>query len=194
MYKQAKGSPGAFDENFIRQGLALKGWFVIPTANIEDGGAPMAKSSDACLILPDLQAMSEGKTIWVEVKRKTRAQPMRIEGNTLKHGFCARQYEHYAMMEFVSKITLWIFIWETSTRTICYAPLGYLKYPQIAKSDRVKDIFCEHGMAFFRRDDFWQMKEHDFEAGIWKDSWLKTRNEYQKEEPEPKQESQFKLF
>jgi hypothetical protein len=167
-----------FGEDIIKEGLANRGWFVIPTGKIDCGGAPMARSSDEALILPDLQISSRGKTRWVEVKRKTKPAYMRVE-SCHKHGFCKRQWEHYKRIEQESNVQVWIFIWEVMNRVICYAPIQYLAYPQIRKPKPFVQLspskttdFCEHGMVFFKRDDFWQIDKDRFLSGNWNDKWL----------------------
>lgn len=170
-----------FGEDVIRDGLASRGWFVIPTAKINAGGAPMARNCDNALILPDLQIAARGKSLWVEVKRKTKPGFMR-KTNRKTHGFCKRQWEHYKSIEEETGVQVWLFIWVTSTKTICYAPIGFLFWPQIREPgeflDRTpqnKSDFCEHGMVFFGEDDFWQMDETQFLEGKWNDHWLIKR-------------------
>ena len=189
-------SPGAFGETEIRKGLARRGWFVIPTANIDEGGAPMARSCDRALILPDLQISAHGKSRWVEVKTKEKAAYYQIE-QVYKHGFCLRQWEHYRHIERETGLQVWLFIWEVSTATICYAPLGYFKYQQIRRPGKFqvpsrggRHDYCEHGMVFFRRDDFWQMDQAQFDAGTWNDTWIHTRTETLEKVP-PQQPSLF---
>lgn len=170
-----------FGEDHIARGLSAKGWFILPYGKMGKGHAPLAQSCDEAIILPDLQIMAQGKNRWVEVKRKTRPAFMRSE-RCFKHGFCKRQWDHYRKFEVEAGVETWIFIWEVENRAILYAPISYLKHPQVRKATPFKEKssnnrtdFCTHGMVFFRRDDFWVMNESEFLSGTWNDTWLLTR-------------------
>jgi len=170
-----------FGEDMIREGLANRGWYVSPTGKINDNCAPMARTCDDALILPDLQISSCGKTRWAEVKRKKKPGYLRIE-NKYTHGFCRRQWEHYKRIEKETGLQVWLFIWEEVNRVVCYAPISYLLYPQYRNPKPFKYMtpsansdFCEHGMAFFQRDDLWKLNKTQFLSGDWVDNWLKDR-------------------
>lgn len=186
-------SPGEFGEKTIKKGFMAKGWYVIPTANIKDDGAPMAKTDRNCIILPDLQISGKGFSRWVEVKTKTKAAYLRIE-KEYKHGICKRQYEHYKAIEGETGIPIWLVIWELETQEILIAPLNYLIHPQILSPEKSRMSFCEHGMVFFRKNDFESIDKDFFLSGNWDDTWIKSRQRVFFNNMKPLKPYNFKLF
>ncbi len=84
---------GQFGEAIWKRVLANSGWHYIPLANIEDGGAPMARSNGSNIILPDLDAFRDGESVFVEAKAKTQSIRFR-KANQERHGINERNWRH----------------------------------------------------------------------------------------------------
>lgn len=164
---------GRFGEEMIRAGLQRKGWYVIPTSHIVDGGAPVARQqspmcSDA-IIIPDLHIAKSGHGKWAEVKTKTRPGYMR-NAQEYRHGFCSRQWDHYWRMQREYGISVWLFVWERLDHYVLFAPLTYMGQPVSRSAAHPK--FCKHGLVFFSRHIFHETTAETFLRGDWNDAWL----------------------
>lgn len=85
---------GRFGETIVANVLAASGVHYIPLAKINDRGAPLARSNDGSLILPDLDCASDKWTAFVEVKCKSHPILYR-RTRKLRHGFDRPNFAHY---------------------------------------------------------------------------------------------------
>lgn len=89
---------GKFGEAIWKRVLANSGWHYISLANIEDGGAPMARGNGGNIILPDFDAFRDGESVYVEAKAKTQSIRFR-KANQERHGINERNWNHYRQIE-----------------------------------------------------------------------------------------------
>lgn len=84
---------GRQGELVIRKWLTNQGYWVVPTGDIENGGAPLLIKKIKSTILPDILAGRQ-KPFWVEVKTKTRL-PHYQRYKRDQHGIGRRLWEAY---------------------------------------------------------------------------------------------------
>jgi len=81
---------GAKAEFVVAEMLKSDGWHIAYASNLDGiaggDGAPLARGGDDRKIMPDIHAMKDGRTLWVEVKLK-RSGAEWIHKN--------EQYEHF---------------------------------------------------------------------------------------------------
>lgn len=66
---------GRRGEDLVREWLKGNGWCVVPTALIDNGGAPLLESHIRSHVLPDILAAKAGHPVWIDVKTKWRITP-----------------------------------------------------------------------------------------------------------------------
>lgn len=85
---------GLFGEDIWKHVLYESGYQYVPLARIADGGAPLARSKNEVTVLPDYQAWSEGRAVFLEAKAKTRSIVYRLRSQE-RHGIDESNYLHY---------------------------------------------------------------------------------------------------
>jgi len=91
---------GAFGEAIWSKVLASSGWTYISLTKICEGGAPMARGRGGNnLILPDLSAFKDGRSVFVEAKAKTQSIVYRNRKQE-RHGIDQKNYEHYRQVQY----------------------------------------------------------------------------------------------
>lgn len=103
---------GAEAEVWVAAWLMRRGWRILPAYDYsgrDDDKAPRLVAVQAAdsLIVPDLLSARDGKTRWVEVKRKSRADLYRKTG-VLETGISRRLWAHYRRTQEVTGIEVWV--------------------------------------------------------------------------------------
>lgn len=89
---------GDWGENVVRDWFRTAGWFVVPTAAIETGGAPKLVGLLEQHVLPDMQTARDGQMRWVEVKTKTSPVLYQI-AREWRHGVDLKNWQAYLEVE-----------------------------------------------------------------------------------------------
>jgi hypothetical protein len=85
---------GRAGERDVREWLKRQGAWVVPTADIENGGAPVLEGLFARAILPDILVSIRGHSWWVDVKTKSDSTKHRITG-VWEHGCQTAHWADY---------------------------------------------------------------------------------------------------
>lgn len=93
---------GKFGEDIWRWVLECSGWYYIPLANIDDGGAPMMRGNGESTILPDADICRHDRNLYVEAKAKSQSIFFRKKGKE-RHGINERNYRHYRRISDIRK-------------------------------------------------------------------------------------------
>lgn len=101
MLDESKKQLGEFGETIWSNVLACSGWHYVSLTKICEGGAPLARGSSGKLILPDFDAYSDGRNVFVEAKAKTRSVVFR-KLSSERHGIDHKNYLHYQEIQRVS--------------------------------------------------------------------------------------------
>lgn len=105
---------GDIGETVLRNWLKERGYYVVPTSLIENGGAPMLESHLRSLVLPDTLIFKGGEQKWVEVKAKTLAPKYNI-GRCHTTGCALRHWNDYRQVQEATGITgalAFVHVWE----------------------------------------------------------------------------------
>jgi hypothetical protein len=131
--------------------LRSKNYWVTPTGDIANGGAPRILGPHGrALVLPDVEAYRNAKCYPFELKTKSIPTPTRKLGGRLEHGFSYRHYQHYREYERVTGHCLIIVVREQQSGELLARPLRSLPEPRIYDGGKMGPS----GMVFFPRDAF----------------------------------------
>jgi hypothetical protein len=135
--------------------LRARGWWVLPAYDYSgtgDSKAPRlcAPSGWDDLVLPDLLAFNGRKTIWAELKLKTRAIEYRKTGQ-LTTGLCLRLYRHYRQVQEITGAAVWLLFAHEEEQEV--------RGDKLDELEKVVDHECppcpgfRHGGLFYRYND-----------------------------------------
>jgi len=136
---------GEEGEKIIAFGLKKRGHIILNVAKIEEKGAPLFRSATRNIIAPDFFTANKGKSMFVEAKAKTKANPWdgrygRPEGlGTGRergpfHGFEVRHAENYHSVQEETGINVLVLLYEKSTGdvlSISVNDINHCGYPGI---------------------------------------------------------------
>jgi hypothetical protein len=130
--------------------LRSKNYWVTPTGDIANGGAPRILGPHGqALVLPDLEAYRDARCYPFELKTKSAPTFCRKLGRW-EQGFSYRHYQHYREYEQVTGHCLIIMFWEKQTDELLARPLRSLPEPRVYDGNKMGPS----GMVFFPRDAF----------------------------------------
>lgn len=142
---------GKAGEEAIRLWLMQRGWFVVPTADIDRGGAPMMEGLKFKAVLPDFMAAMNGKPAWVEIKTKSRPT-FTLKTGRHEHGLKLSNWLDYMACQSQTGIPGYLCVYELESRKVLLASLDRL--------ESVKRIYDGRNMPdrrpyiYFPRDAF----------------------------------------
>lgn len=117
---------GEAGERLVEEFLQRCLWATIPKRKYAGEGAPMLEGTDVQTILPDIEAVKDGETRYVEVKTKSTYHVQRNKDNEKRHGIGFRSWRHYCDIQRDTGNEVWLFIYEVDTGTLCCASLDKL--------------------------------------------------------------------
>lgn len=104
----ARGRAGERD---ARAWLMAHGYFVVPAADIENGGAPVLEGLAYKAVLPDLLVAMRGFSRWADVKTKSNATK-HIKTKVWEHGCQTSHWADYLACQEQTGIEGWLAIYE----------------------------------------------------------------------------------
>jgi len=112
----AFGQEGEKEVAFL---LLQKGYSILPLYQFTDDISPKILKGDLSFVSPDLTIFKNGKTTFIEAKRKTRWVK---HNNIIETGCDYRLYQHYKKVAAETGIELWmVFVHENETPNGIYA-------------------------------------------------------------------------
>jgi hypothetical protein len=129
--------------------LRRRSFFVTPTGDIANGGAPrLLGPNGTAIVLPDVEAYRDAKCFPFELKTKS-SFTWTCLTQRYESGFSLRLYEHYLKYEKVTGHRLIIVMRDLHTGEFLARKLDHLT-PRFYRGPKMGPS----GMVFFHRDDF----------------------------------------
>lgn len=108
---------GLQGEKLVREWLKLRGFYVLPTSLIENGGAPALEGHVRKVIASNNLVVGDGSSFWAEVKTHQRST-MNRKYQREEHGIPIRLWEQYMEGQELTGIPGCLFILELKGRRI----------------------------------------------------------------------------
>lgn len=118
---------GTQGEAIVREWLKGRGYFILPSSLIEQGGAPMLNGGDIKAILPDNLTWKEGQPGWVEVKTKSDASEHKNPPHRWEHGLPLRHWNAYLKVQEITKIPVSLAVLEVKNKLLLIGTLTSLE-------------------------------------------------------------------
>lgn len=155
---------GGAGEAVVRKWLLSRGFAVIRTSHIENGGAPCLEDLRESLILPDMQTFKDGAQGWVEVKTKETTKWFGL-ANRMQTGFAKRHWDAYIRIQKQTDIKVWVAFLHLKQRDLWVQTVDILRdsvVPHIGS----RDGFGGEEMVFWPRHcfDVYQVSEKEVGA------------------------------
>ena len=113
---------GAKGEFVVAEMLKSDGWRIAHASNLDgvsgDSGAPLVRGDDDRKIMPDIHAMKDGRTVWVEVKLKTTGAEWIHKNEQYEHFIDAPNWKSYNEVQSASGCEVWLVIIEGPDQTV----------------------------------------------------------------------------
>lgn len=113
---------GAKAEFAIAEMLKSDGWHIAYASSLDGvaGGdsAPLVRGGDDRKIMPDIHAMKDGRTVWVEVKLKRSGAEWIHKNEQYEHFIDAPNWKSYNQVRSASGREVWLFIIEKPDQTV----------------------------------------------------------------------------
>jgi len=117
----SKYDEGEAGEALVAELLISDGWQIMHAPDLDrvggDGSAPMIRGNDE-RIMPDLHAMKNGRTVWVEVKLKRQGPQYIVKNEQNEHFIDRRNWRDYQRVRDASGAEVWLAIIEKPTATL----------------------------------------------------------------------------
>jgi len=118
----SKYEQGAKAEFVVAEMLKSDGWYIANASSLDevagDDGAPLVRGADDAEITPDILAMKDGRTAWVEVKLKTTGAEWIHKNNQYEHFIDGKNWNSYLNIESSSGCEVWLAIVEQPDQTM----------------------------------------------------------------------------
>ena len=118
----SKYEEGAKAEFVVAEMLKSDGWYIANASSLDDvagdDGAPLVRGADDAEITPDILAMKDGRTAWVEVKLKTSGAEWIHKNDQYEHFIDGKNWNSYLNIESSSGCEVWLAILEKPNQTI----------------------------------------------------------------------------
>lgn len=139
-------------------------WMTMPARKFTGEGAPTLQRLHEHTVLPDVLAVHDGTSRFVEVKTKTVPFEMRKTGEVF-HGIGFKSWQAYRDAKRETGLDVWLFIYEIESGTLLRAEIDDLGQidDMVLEGDAGYDDYGEE-MAFWHRDKF-EGVTADIEAG-----------------------------
>lgn len=113
---------GAKAEFVVAEMLKSDGWYIANASSLDDvaggDGAPLVRGEDDAKITPDILAMKEGRTVWVEVKLKKTGAEYIYKNEQNEHVIDAKNWRSYLQVESSSGCEVWLAVVEKPEQTV----------------------------------------------------------------------------
>ncbi|GAI84783.1 unnamed protein product, partial [marine sediment metagenome] len=106
---------GLKGEKLVREWLKLRGFYVLPTSLIDNGGAPALEGHLKRIIASNHLVAGEGKTFWAEIKTYQRAT-FNQKRQRLEHGVPIRLWNEYLKGQEITGIPGYLYILQLNER------------------------------------------------------------------------------
>lgn len=147
---------GKFGEAIWANVLAASGYHYVPLAELSMGGAPMMQSNTNKIVLPDFDAMKDGKSAYLEAKAKSTSVFYRISRQE-RHGIDLRNFKQYQKAAAVAGKRCAIAIVECMREEEAYRPRwsgSLLIESLIELGEPVRGESNQDHMIYWRRKQF----------------------------------------
>jgi len=116
----SKYEDGAKAEFAVAEMLKSDGWRIAYASSLDgvDGGAPLVRGDDDRDIMPDIYAMGNGRTAWVEVKLKKSGAEYIHKNEQYEHFIDAPNWRDYNEVKDASGSEVWLFVVEAPDQTV----------------------------------------------------------------------------
>jgi len=113
---------GAKAEFVVAEMLKSDGWHIAYASNLDGiaggDGAPLVRGGDDRKIMPDIHAMKDGRTRWVEVKLKRSGAEWIHKNEQYEHFIDGPNWKSYHEVRSASGCEVWLFIIEKPEQTV----------------------------------------------------------------------------
>ena len=113
---------GAKAEFAVAEMLKSDGWRIAYASSLDGiaggDGAPLMRGDDDRKIMPDIHAMKNGRTVWVEVKLKRSGAEWINKNDQYEHFIDAANWKSYNEVQSASGREVWLFIIERPEQTV----------------------------------------------------------------------------
>jgi len=113
---------GAKAEFVVAEMLKSDGWYIANASSLDeiagDDGAPLVRGADDAKITPDILAMKDGRTAWVEVKLKTSGAEWIHKNDQYEHFIDGKNWHSYLQVEASSGCEVWLAVVEQPEQTL----------------------------------------------------------------------------
>lgn len=117
-----KYEEGAKAEFVVAEMLKSDGWYIANASSLDqiagDDGAPLVRGKDDKKITPDILAVRDGRTVWVEVKLKTTGAEYIRKNKQYEHFIDRNNWHSYLQVESESGREVWLAIVEQPEQTL----------------------------------------------------------------------------
>ena len=118
----SKYEEGAKAEFVVAEMLKSDGWYIANASSLDeiagDDGAPLVRGADDAEITPDILAMKNGRTAWVEVKLKTTGAEYIRKNDQYEHFIDGENWKSYLNIESSSGCEVWLAVVEQPEQTL----------------------------------------------------------------------------
>jgi hypothetical protein len=118
----SKYEQGAKAEFVVAEMLKSDGWYIANASSLDeiagDDGAPLVRGEDDKKITPDILAMRDGRTVWVEVKLKTTGAEYIRKNEQYEHFIDLKNWHSYLQVESSSGCEVWLAVVEQPEQTL----------------------------------------------------------------------------
>jgi hypothetical protein len=108
---------GLQGEALVREWLKLRGFYVLPTSLIQNGGAPALESFLNRITASDILVAGHGRTYWAEIKTYSRSTWNQIRQRE-EHGVPIKNWNQYLEGERITGIPGYLYILQLNERKI----------------------------------------------------------------------------
>lgn len=160
----SKYEEGARAEFVVAEMLKSDGWYIANASSLDeiagDDGAPLVRGKDGNKITPDILAIREGRTAWVEVKLKRTGAEWIHKNDQYEHFIDAKNWRSYLQIASSSGCEVWLGIIEQPEQTLRrqfiddISVVGWWDETQVKQYNGNK--YGERGV-FVPRSDFYGM-------------------------------------
>lgn len=113
---------GAKAEFAVAEMLKSDGWQIAYASSLDGiaggDGAPLMRGDDNRKIMPDIHAMKDGRTVWVEVKLKRTGAEWIHKNDQYEHFIDGPNWKSYNEVQSASGREVWLFIIEKPEQTV----------------------------------------------------------------------------
>jgi len=113
---------GARAEFVVAEMLKSDGWYIANASSLDeiagDDGAPLVRGEDGNKITPDILAIREGRTAWVEVKLKRSGAEWIKKNDQYEHFIDGKNWHSYLQIASSSGCEVWLAVIEQPEQTL----------------------------------------------------------------------------